>query len=260
MSTESETIRKWEAQLLEKMQTNAAELLAQSLADPVTSTADECWAVIWNKPMYANTREPIANRKIAALAPFMIGAWRDWGLDGGRLKISHAGGRNNVLSFEVAGADHSAIADLKIAPHRLFAIQGGASFLRALVAENGEDSPFRGLATLPLESMVQTVQKSAGRGWGHITALHLLTDFGLAVKPDLHLVRTVRELDLLPDLGVSQVPSWEDALRINGAVNELGKRLYGSSFGPRNRRYLDKVLMEVSKQQLIGLKKNGSET
>lgn len=79
----------------------------------------------------------------------------------------------------------------------------------------------------------------------------MLTDFGLAVKPDLHLVRTMRRLSLLGDIKENKVPDEKDAIKVNNAVVKLAKVIYGEAYKPADLRYLDKVLMEVSRQKLL---------
>lgn len=244
------SLQQWEDLLRSKTILQEAERLAEAVVDPFNASADESWELIWNKPLFANTKVAYGERALDKLSPFMDGAWRDWGHQAGPFVIYHNGGSNKRSNFNVAGSNASEIDSLKIARHRLLAIQGGANFLRRLVEIN-PDHPMRPFAELDRGKMIERIQSDAGRGWGHVTALHLLTDFGLAVKPDLHVVRAVKAIGLLTDLAERSVPSLKDALRINDAVDELGKQIYGASYGPRNRRYLDKVLMELSRQELL---------
>jgi hypothetical protein len=240
----------WEALLRGVNPLAEAKRLANTVLDPMKATAEECWTRIWDKPLFSNTRVAIGEKALKALGPFMNQAWRDWGTSGGAIQISHLGGYNRRENFRVTGRDAETIDGLKIARHRLFAIQGGASMLRALVAEN-PSAPFKPFAGMDRAQMVTQIQSRAGRGWGHITALHLLTDFGLAVKPDLHLVRTAQALGLLPVKAKEHVPTLKDALKINDMVDSHGQRIFGTDYGPSNRRYLDKILMELSRQGLL---------
>jgi hypothetical protein len=89
-----------------------------------------------------------------------------------------------------------------------------------------------------------------GAAWGHITVLHFLTDLGLACKPDLHLVRTVRHLELEGGLRPDKNPSLRESIQINRAVRSLVEEVDGS-FSPARLRYTDKMLMEISKRRLI---------
>ncbi len=240
----------WEELLRNVNPLREAENLAAAVLDPAIATADECWWLVWNKPLFANTRVEIGENATKSLEPFMVSAWQDWGLPTGPIAISHTGGLNQRANFVVTGSKADEIETLGIARHRLLAIQGGANLLRALVKEDA-DNPFKPIAALSRRDAVHRIQSLAGRGWGHITALHLLTDFGLAVKPDLHLVRTIKATGLLPHLAPREVPSLNDALTINEAVDELGTRIYGPDYGPTKRRYLDKVLMELSRKGLL---------
>ena len=80
-------------------------------------------------------------------------------------------------------------------------------------------------------------------GLGEITVLHALTDMGLAVKPDLHLTNTMRHFGLNP----------RDPLEINAHVGDLlcALRRSGRANIPKKIRYVDKVLMEISRQGII---------
>jgi hypothetical protein len=135
-----------------------------------------------------------------------------------------------------------------IAMHRPFAIQGAAGALRTRATEI--TPPYADLVNAGPNVMVPTVQREMGPGWGHITVLHFLTDLGLACKPDLHLVRTVRHLGLSLDLKDQKVPTLADAITINRRVRLLVETLYGS-VSPARLRYIDKTLMDISMLGLI---------
>lgn len=228
-----------------------ANRLANAVLDPRTASPDECWEAIWEKPLFANTRVEAGTRAKSLLQPYMVNAWHNWGTEGGAFAITHLGGRNQRDNFNISGHQASAIDGLGIARHRLLAIQGGAKLLKALV-EKSNNHPFQPMLELNRRQMINHIRLLGGRGWGNITVFHLLTDFGLAVKPDLHLVRTVKAIGLLPKLPERNVPGLEDALQINDGVDCLGRQIFGDEFGPRNRRYLDKILMELSRQGLLG--------
>ncbi|WP_054123680.1 hypothetical protein [Novosphingobium sp. AAP93] len=246
------SLRSWENLLLEINPLQEAQHLAASVLDPATATADQCWTLIWDKPLFANTRVATGVQSVRKLEPYMAGAWRTWGTPNGAFSITHRGGYNKRSNFHVSGSAAPAVDALGIARHRLLAVQGGARLLRALAAED-PIHPFKSFASLDRPKTVTRIQELAGRGWGHITTLHLMTDFGLAVKPDLHLVRTVKAIGLAPHIRESNVPNIEDALTINNAVDDLGKKLFGDEYGPSKRRYLDKILMELSRQDLLGV-------
>ena len=91
-----------------------------------------------------------------------------------------------------------------------------------------------------------------GVWWGPATTLHLLTDFGLACKPDRHLLRTVEHLNLIEkEYSQSKNPCKKEvAIYVNERIYQFITDLYGS-FSPNKLRYVDKILMEISLNKLI---------
>ncbi|SFS85093.1 hypothetical protein [Brevundimonas viscosa] len=223
-----------------------AERLRDSVVDPATASVEEVWRALWDKPLYAYTRVEVAERGIAALEPWMPGAWEHIGRDPAVLLISY----ERRSGKDVYSGEGHLLAKARTNPliglHRLYRIQSGAAVLRDWARRYGE-TPARHLAGEPLRILVPQLKSELGRGWGHITVLHLLTDLGIAVKPDLHLARAVRELGLC-DPKVGRVPSLSQAIRINEAVAALAGA-FGE--GPQALRYTDKVLMEASRQRLF---------
>lgn len=223
-----------------------AERLRDTVLNPATASVEEVWRALWDKPLYAYTRVEVAERGIAALEPWMPGAWEHIGRDPAVLLISHERrSGKDIYNGEGRLLAH-ARANPLIGLHRLYRIQSGAAVLRDWVRRHG-DTPARHLSGMALRILVPQLKSELGRGWGHITVLHLLTDLGLAVKPDLHLARAVRELGLC-DPKVGRVPSLSQAIRINEAVAALAGA-FGES--PQALRYTDKVLMEASRQRLF---------
>ena len=94
------------------------------------------------------------------------------------------------------------------------------------------------------------MRTECGVGWGPITALHFLTDLGVACKPDVHMVRTVRHMDLFKGLSEKGNPNKKETIQINQAVFDLVGEIYGS-VEPGNIRYVDKVMMEFSRMGLL---------
>jgi len=80
--------------------------------------------------------------------------------------------------------------------------------------------------------------------------LHFLTDLGLACKPDVHLVRTVRHLAPELRLKEDKIPNLIESILINRWVRSLVEAAYGS-FTPARLRYVDKILMEISRRKII---------
>jgi hypothetical protein len=251
-SNQKSQLTRWETALSSINGLSEANRLRESVVDPCTATAEDCWSVIWNKPLYANTYVSTAERQEAAIREDMRGAWRFLGKCSKKFKITHNKPGKAASNFEFEGIMAKKIRnECKIALHRLFAIQGAAEGFRKIVREAGEAIPFKSLAEQPLVKLVPCLKQKFGKGWGHVSVLHVLTDFGLAVKPDLHLVHTISRMELLDDLNESKVPNEKDAVKISKAVAELAKEIYGKGFTPGDLRYLDKVLMEVSRQKLL---------
>ncbi len=225
-----------------------AKELARRIADPQTASADEIWPRIWNKPLYANTRVPIGAKWAQQLALHMNGAWHHWGTDASTFLIEKTGKGIALASFELNKAAAEIQQKTRIPIHRLYAIQGAAQALRIRAAKS--ETPYADLTHADLEITVQTLREEMGSGWGPITVLHFLTDLGLACKPDLHLVKTVQYLWPALNLRQGQAPNLPEAVAINRKVRWLVEQLDGS-FSPVRLRYIDKVLMEISKRNLI---------
>jgi hypothetical protein len=226
-----------------------AEVLANGIADPRTADADAVWAKIWDKPLFANTKVKIGADMVQRLDPYMLSAWQHWGTGGTACSIEKIGKGSGTSAFEAVNPQAREIRQKTgIAMYRLFAIQGAAKALR--IRAKKSQAPYADLIDLDPSVTVPTVQREMGPGWGHITVLHFLTNLGLACKPDLHLVRTVRHLGMSLDLRDQKVPSLADAITINRRVRSLVEKLDGS-LSPSRLRYVDKTLMDISSRGLI---------
>jgi hypothetical protein len=235
-----------------------ARTLGDRVKNPSCTGPEDCWRLIWDKPLYANTRASGAERKIEHMEPPLVGAWRRMGQPGGDFWIEKHGKGTSVTSFSVSGAFAEQVRrNFRVAPHRLFAIQGGARALRRRVETVNAQAPYADLVPLSCAARIGTVLDEMGPHWGHITALHFMTDIGLACKPDLHLVRTIKYLGLAPGMSDKKVPNLRESIEINERVAELCVALYGA-FTSKNFRYLDKALMEISRQKIIELHQAGT--
>ncbi|MDE2410293.1 MAG: hypothetical protein KGM18_00815 [Sphingomonadales bacterium] len=251
--------RDWEQALAGTCGLRVAERLRETVSDVRQAGIEECWTQIWNKPLYANTTVAAGENYERKLAPFMAGTWRFLGISADKFLISYDGGGSKAENFSETGSLVREIRAVSgVAAKRLLAIQGGATFLRAMAASNGESAPLAALSKGRLDAiadnlhlLIPQLRQQLGRGWGHVTILHMLTDFGLAVKPDLQLARTVRHLGLVDGLREVNVPSQRESIAIVVAVLKLVQAVYGPSASSRDLRYADKLLMEVSRQGLI---------
>lgn len=244
-----------ESQLREQApeQIQNAKDYAASITDPEASDADKCWRVIWDKPLFANARVSVAEQIVKEFEPLLSGAWITIGKPDSNFHLKKIGAHKKTADFELQGGLAERLKT-KTASYRLYAIQGGAVALRHR-AEAGRTAPYSGLSKLPVRTIVETIRAEMGLYWGHITVLHFLTDLGLACKPDIHLVRALERL-LGRAVKISKIPTLDEAVAINQEVRNLAVELYGDA-APNRIRYLDKVLMEISRQ--LFLRQQGTE-
>lgn len=222
------------------------EVLATLPVDPRTATAGLAWRVIWDKPLFANTRVAIGRRWINELTPLMDNAWTVWGADPAQFQIIRTGRGRDAASFEVSGTQARQVrAATKTSVHRLYAIQNAATLLRGLAARS--DTPVAGFWTEPLDTLVPDLMRTLGWGWGAITVLHMLTDFGVAGKPDIHVMRSLRHLGIWPD-PKDQITT-EEALAINRAIRKMV--LMTGEMTPTRMRRVDIELMSLSRHRVI---------
>ena len=219
-----------------------ARRLAKKTVDPASASERKIWRILWDKPLFANARVKTAKRWVDSIKAEMKDSWKTWGKDSNVFNIHYSGAGNGRDSFEFQGV---AAIDFGISytipRHRLYAIQGAAKALRARSGHGRP--PFADLEGKSLSECVKKLRNEFDWGWGEITVLHALTDMGLAVKPDLHLKNTMRHLGL----------DARDPLEINEHVGKLLLALgaSGRSDIPNEIRYVDKVLMEISRQGII---------
>ena len=234
-----------------------AENLAATVTDPERANPDECWSLIWDKPLYANARVTNVAAKTRLLLPLLSEAWSKIGQSRSDFLVERTGKGSSVSSFVVSGQLATKLRlDFRIAPHRLFGIQGGALALNQRVKKVDANFPYANLITMMPKTRIELIIKEMGPFWGHITSLHFLTDLGLACKPDIHLVRSAHYLGLIADNKIRGVPSLSASIEINEKVADLSRQLYGTN-APKNIRYLDKVLMEISRQGIIKISEAG---
>ena len=220
-----------------------AACLAGSTTDPAKATEHEIWSVLWDKPLYANVRVVTGQGWADAIRAEMMDAWLTWGQDPGVFKIRKDEPGRKPECFKVRGSATKCFVRRHSVPlHRLYAIQEAATGMRCLTKQGRQG--FKGLTERPLSEIVPALCRKLGWGWGPVTVLHALTDMGLAVKPDRHLVNTMRELFQGPV---------DNPIRVNQLASALKCELKCAERTdiPHDLRYLDKVLMEISRQCII---------
>lgn len=216
-----------------------AHRLAADVEDPRTATAEACWRHIWNKPLFANMKVATSLKWCEKITPFIDRGWLTWGQSTGVVF--------RKVGTGIAAEDFAAVTDkaqlvfdvTRIPISRLLGIQGAALALKKRAEVS--DYPYAEIFRKDLRSTVAVIKAEMGRGWGDVTVLHFLTDMGAAVKPDLHVKRTVEHL---------WGPDSRDDYEINQLIANLIVEMDGK-LTPSRLRYVDKVLMEISRQEIL---------
>jgi len=222
------------------------EVLATLPIDPRSATAAQAWRVIWDKPLFANTKVATGWRWINELMPFMDEAWMVWGADAAQFKIIRTGRGRDAGSFEVMGLEAQRVRGAtRTSVHRLYAIQNAATLLRRMTAQS--ETPVARFWTEPLDSLVPHLVRDFGWGWGATTALHMLADFGVACKPDLHVMRSLRHLGIWSSTRDQVITP--EALAVNRAIRKMV--LLTGEMTPTRMRRVDIELMSLSRHGVI---------
>lgn len=222
------------------------DVLERLPIDPRRATAAQAWRAIWDKPLYANTRVGTGRRWVEELEPFMDDAWEVWGADPEQFMITRIGRGRDAGSFHMVGVQAQEVrAASGTSLHRLYAIQNAAGLLRGLAAES--ETPVIQFWTEPLNSLVPDLRRKLGWGWGPITVLHMLTDFGVAGKPDLHLMRSLRQFGIWSSS--RDQPTDAEALAVNHAIRQMV--LKTGELTPARLRRIDIELMALSRYGVI---------
>ena len=229
-----------------------ARRYAENTVDPKTECPEKLWSILWNKPLFANVRVDIGEGWRKEIEGEMPGAWKTWGTDVDVFRISRVKPGIKGMCFKV----HGEVAQDFVKRHdtplvRLYAIQGAASVMRSC------RRPFAHLPDFPgvSEANIRELEDIFGWRWGRTTVLHALTDVGLSVKPDTHLVNTVRTISLVSGLPEKN-PTLGQAVKINHGVSDLLKGIRSAGRTditeiPNAQRCIDKVLMEISRQEIL---------
>lgn len=222
------------------------EVLAHLPIDPRMATVDHAWRVMWDKPLFANTRVATGWRWIDELMPFMDNAWAIWGADPDQFLITRIGRGRGAGAFALSGEEaHKVRSATGTSAHRLFAIQNAATLLRGLAALS--DSPVLHFWTEPLDTLVPDLRRKLGWGWGPITVLHMLTDFGVACKPDIWVTRSLRQFGIWAS--TRDQPTDAEALALNHAIRLMV--LKTGEMTPARLRRIDIELMALSRHGVI---------
>ena len=236
--------------LRERLPQNAVaeidDVLEHLPIDPRSATAAQAWRAMWDKPLYANTKVATGRRWVAELEPFMDNAWETWGADAEQFAVTRIGRGRDAGSFQVVGTQAKEVrAATGTSVHRLFKIQNAAALLRGLAAES--ETPVMQFWTEPLDALVPDLRRKLGWGWGSITILHMLTDFGVACKPDIWVTRSLRHFGIWSSS--RDRPTDAEALAINHAIRQMV--LKTGELTPARLRRIDIELMALSRYGVI---------
>jgi hypothetical protein len=223
--------------------------LAASVVDPRIATAAQIWPVLWDKPLYANTKVTIATQWIERVHHILSAGqvWSEMSRGHGPFQINQVGPRNLDIGFELVGERAIQLRSLGIAARRINAVVGAGEALATRAAQHN-GIPFADIADLTTEQAVDTLINDINGGWGVITVQHFMTDAGMSVKSDMHLCRTAKHLGF--PIVSHHTPTRYECFAINDFAKTLVERWDIEVVGSK-LRYLDLVLMHGSLKKII---------
>ena len=245
---------------------NLASVL-QSLTNNLVNiddiTPEEFFSKVSDKPMFANTRVETGaawHKKTSDKIGYSLENWSQKNID-----ISYLGGGSENKNFEIKGDLSEKLQSLGIAASRVWVTQNLARFA---MKKTDEAPAFKHLridhrtiqksswddAVIEYEKIVKYFVLEIGIFFGHITAMHCLTDFGGFVKPDLWLTKSV---NYLTGANYQRVPSPTEAAQIAVFCLKLLPVLHPTYKLMSNQdilkalRELDFILLELGRQRVI---------
>ena len=224
-----------------------AENLAGQCVNSSTATAGACWRILWDKPLYRWGKVENGDKWAAAVRQSCKSkaSWKIVADSSGYYAVARVGNGRSKKDFRADGRIARELSAKGVPPERLYSIIGSACFLSKRAAM--DKAPLSDIACADAAT-IKKLSAELGYGWSHITVLHLLTDMGLACKPDLHLNATCKYLGLKID--TSRQPTLAVALTIVDFVKDLVRSRWGTDTG-HWLRYADKCLMEASRRNLF---------
>jgi hypothetical protein len=221
-----------------------ANELSESILNIEKSTAEIFWNSAWFKPVFSFVNLATAGRWVDEIAKPMENAWRNVGEKDSWLAVERD---VETGVFNIAGEALNDIRSISNIPlKRVFAIKGAAVAVKARSNAEYPFSEYSVQSDQNLQKLLTDIRAEFGLFWGPATALHLLTEFGLACKPDIHLVRAVRHLGIGLSFVEDSPHTVRRAVEVVCKVKELVVCLDGV-LSQKRLRYVDKVLMEYSR-------------
>lgn len=98
--------------------------------------------------------------------------------------------------------------------------------------------------------MVRKLNDEFGYGWGDTTVMHLLTDFGMCIKPDIHLINSMTRIGLIHEVKRPSGYNLSEKLSFLKACQKLISKL-GLKQSRQELRRLDYKLMAFSRNGLV---------
>ena len=238
----------------------------QNIIDIQDATIEDFFERASNKPLYANTRVDSGTAMVENIKTNIGFDVHTWG-NPINVDITYAGGGYSNDNFSIQGDRAEDLELLGIGKSRLFVLQNLARFTLTeghkelhLAWEqiwdwnDFEDTIEAGNLISGMTGIIYNFIEVIGTFFGHITAMHVLTDFGGWVKCDLHLVRSI---NYLTGSNYPDVPNIEQACEINLFCIQFLKTLYPNSSQMKKDelltalRELDFMLLNISRQGLI---------
>lgn len=234
--------------------------LTHGVVDARTAAPDDAWEMIWPKPLFANRRISVGETWTEAVHAATWANWRCCGLDGrsARFTPDVTPPRRANDAWSVHDDPECQVVNLGPPLHRLWQIQNAAAAFRAW-CDASPETPVAFFAEQSLATLVVALKTAFGPFWGHTTVLHVLTDFGLAVKPDVHVVRSARHIGaaFLPAKknhvdSLTAVALTEVLKAAVGPCGALAPHLPAALTTPAARmRYVDGVLLHADRAGLV---------
>jgi|TARA_B100001964_G_scaffold206514_1_gene237655 hypothetical protein len=223
------------------------------------SNPKDCWMKLWDKPLYQGVKVAYANKWKKELVDIGMNNIFSNFVDINQFSVDYSDDKF-VLKGDLGKLINN---EVKAPKRKIYAIYTGAHMLNKRMKINTK-FPFYDIPEdhqkleFIITQMLEELKKinNAPSWWGAITICHFLTDFGLAIKPDFHVCKTLKHFSLNVDedlvidsfiRGKTNL-NLKEIILINQTVFKL-KNLLGQEYP---LRYVDKVLMEFSRQKLFG--------
>ncbi|SCA55414.1 hypothetical protein MTBPR1_100055 [Candidatus Terasakiella magnetica] len=228
-----------------------------------TSTTEQIWLNFWQKPIRSSAKLKQGEKIVEKNSGRFEGIWKDMTPDNSPYEIirvdkeKRVGSYSNKKNFIFAGDKAKEYAsNPTIAKHRFLAIFNAGICFKKRHDKHGAN-PFPELvmrddvaafiASDGFMKIVRNFSKEFGFLWGPITVCHFLTDCGLSVKPDLHMIRTLKYIGLFPVDKSDNLQSAKKVVDVVRIVTQLCQEVYGE-VTPENLRRFDLYLLRISEK------------